>query len=206
MRVKYLPQDVNARLDEGICFFRGRPYLINTRDGNGTSASLRALDGRGKSIPVQLNSDELDISAPELGYINYDNKAYYAMRSPDRKYKQTLQYSSMVAQLCGSTRTIGGDNLAHALYSENGEKMLLNVYPTLQEALAFVSAKGGKNRSMAFHRDVALLQDSFGIVRVYFKGSEVGRIKPGTKTVTVPNGDLAWVVSKYLDEFDWKVE
>lgn len=206
MRVKYLPQDVNARLDEGICFFRGRPYVIHTRDGNGTNGTLRALDGRGKSIPVALNSEELDISAPELGYINYDGRAYYAMRSPDRRYKQTLQYSSVVAQVCGSTRTIGGDNLHAALYSTDGENMFLNVYPTLQEALDFVSAKGGKNRSMAFHRDVAVLQDSFGIIRVYFKGSEVGRIKPGTKTVTVPSGDTAWVVSKYLSEFEWKVE
>ena len=206
MRVKYLPQDVNARLDEGICFFKGLPYVINTRDGNGTTGRLSKLDGSGKSINVSLTSDDLDISAPELGYINYDGRAYYVMRSPDRRYKQTLQYSSMLAQVCGSTRTIGGDNLHAALHSSHGENMFLNVYPTLSEALAFVSTKGGKNRSMAFHRDVAVLQDSFGIVRVYFKGSEVGRIKPGTKTVSVPSGDTAWVVSKYLSEFDWEVQ
>jgi hypothetical protein len=206
MRVKYLPQDVNARLDEGICFYKGLPYVIRTRDGNGTNGQLHSLDGQKKPILVSLTSDDLDISAPELGYLNYDNKAYYVMRSPDRKYKQTLQHSSMMAQVCGQTRTIAGDSLHNALYSTSGERMLLNVYPTLAEALAFVSTKGGKNRSMAFHRDVAVLQDSFGIVRVYFKGEEVGRIKPNTKTVIVPSGSTAWVVSKYLAEFDWEVQ
>lgn len=206
MRVKYLPQDVNARLDEGICFYKGLPYVIHTRDGNGTVGVLRTLTGKGKPISVPLTSEDLDISAPELGYINYNNQAYYAMRSPDRKYKQTLQYSSMVATVCGSSKIIGGDSIHVALYSDAGEKMFLNQYPSLPEALTFVNTKEGKNKSMAFHRDVAVLKDSFGIIRVYFKGNEVGRIKPNTKTVIVPSGDLAFVVSRYLENFDWKVE
>ena len=206
MRVKYLPNDVNARLDGGICFYDGRPYVIYTHGLNGTTGNLRPLHGSRRDFLVHLNDEKLDISSPELGYINSGDNAFYIMRSPDRRYKQTLSSTSMVG-LKIDGRVLSGDSVADVIFSESGERMFLNIYPTLKEALTFLEeAKSKKTRSVAFHRDVALAKDSFGITRVYFKGKEVGRIKPKTKTVIVPEGTLAWVVSRYLEHFDWEVK
>lgn len=208
MRVKYLPNDVTARLDGGICFYNNHPYTMMTGGGGGNTCILRPLHGTRREQLVSLKDEGLDISSPILGYVNTKNEAIYVMRSPDRRYKQTLSPTSIIGMTI-SGRVLTGESLTEAIFSKNGEDMLLNKYPTLEEALKFIESGTTTKRSslsIAFNRDVALAKDSFGITRVYFKGKEVGRIKPKTKIVIVPEGNLAWVVSQYLEHFDWEVK
>ena len=101
MRVKYLTQDLGTRLDGGICFYQGVPYHLRVC-GDGIHVELFKLSSlKGKGLLVRTDSQDLDISAPSLGYVNFEGAAYYVMRSPDRKYKQLIQPASLVALQCG---------------------------------------------------------------------------------------------------------
>lgn len=204
MRVKYLPQDHGARLNGGICFYKGHPYVLYVV-GDNTHAELRKLSSPKKQGEiVELSSEDLDISSPLLGYVNYNNSTFYTMRSPERRYKQLVEPATLVAQECGVTKPTMIDT-GSMLLSTSGENMFLGEYPSLKEATSLITSK--KVKAIAIHRYIALCMDSFGIIRVYYKNKEAGRIKhPGMNVVSVPKGELAWIVSKYLDGYDWIVE
>lgn len=203
MRVKYLPQDHAARLNGGICFYKNHPYMMYIH-GDGINAELRALTNtRAAGLMVELNSVELDISSPLLGYVNSGKTTYYVMRSPDRRYKQLVEPQTLVASECGITKGPTMVDTSGILLTQQGIEMLLGQYPSLKEAMELVKSK--KVRAVAIDRYIALAMDSFGIVRVYYKNKEVGRIKVGN-VVSVPKGELAWVVSRYLEGYDWVVE
>lgn len=202
MRAKYLPQDTEARLHRGVCFFDGRPYYLELMSQ--TVAKLTQLYGTKTPFNIELNDQRLDISSPKLGYLNAKGGlAVYVYRKPERKYKQLITAGSVNSfiPLKGSG-LYSGEVLYETMMSKQGESMLLGEYPTLTKVLKKLGE--GKIQSLAISRDIALAMDDKGIVHVFYKMDDVGVIKD--KTVEIPSGDVAWVVSRNLEGFDWVVK
>lgn len=202
MHCDYLPQDYATRMDGGIAFYDGEPYLLHT---DGTSITLYTLE-EVKFKKISPSDPLLDLSSPRLGYVNWSGGAYYVYRKPERKYKQTLHYGSCACfdptyndQMAYAGKAVRVD---HFFLSSAFQEMLLDKYPTLTTALKNLSSK---SKAVAISRNVALAKDSFGIIRVFYKMEEVGYIKPNEGIVHVPNSELSWIVSKYLSDYNWVV-
>ena len=207
MRPKYFHQDHNARLNEGICLYEGIPCVIYV---TGNNAEVHALNGSFVTRIEVEGNEKLDISAPELGYINSTHNCIYVMRNAGRRYKQTLTTAALTGLVPLGRDRYHDDfddsrslSVRSALFSASGHDMLINRYPTLDKVLTELRTKGSKVASRAFHRDVAIARDSFDILHVFYKTDEVGILKD--RTVEIPHSEHAWIISKHLGEFDWKV-
>lgn len=208
MRCKYLPQDLYARLHGGIGFYGGEPVFVHIEGDNQNKIVLYGFDGEVVKKEVKENDPLLDISSPELGYVNDDHGCFYVYRRPDRRYKQTLTTASLGVRsgdgsIFGSRDT---DRLNDAFHGRYFRNMLMGKYPSVEKAFAKLSQSKKAASSIAIHRDVGLYRDSFGLIRVFFKGDEVGKINPGENIVRIPHDDKAWVISSYLNEFSWEID
>ena len=202
MRAKYLPQDTEARLHRGICFFEGRPYYLQLMSQ--TEAQFTPLYGAKAPFNIELPDARLEISSPKLGYLNSKGGlAVYTYRKPERKYKQLLTAASISSFIPFRGHGLYSPDVVYdTLMSKQGESMLLGEYPTLPEVLKKLD--GVKVKSLAISRDIALATNEEGITHVFYKMDDVGTIKD--KTVEIPSGDVAWVVSRNLEGFDWVVK
>jgi hypothetical protein len=206
MRVKYLPQDHEARLNGGIVFYDEKPYYLAL--ASTTEAQLQPIyrkESSGSFI-VKLNDPKIDISSPKLGFVNTKTEAVYVMRAPARRYKQLLQYTMATGEAVMTGNMYGGDRLHDIIHSSNGEKMLVGDYPSLETVRKILEESVSKVTSRAISRNIAIARDSYDILRVYYKLDLIGNIDRKTNTVKIPKGENAWVVSKYLEGYDWKVE
>jgi len=200
MRVKYLHQDFDQRLNGGVVFYDGKPVSVYSA-GNGL-LQLHSFPEGDPTVLVKPDDTKLDISAPRLGYVNIGGKAVYVYRKPLRQYKQSLTVSAL------ETWTPLSKRPTHAIGDFFGSKqfyeMLIGKYPNPAAALKFVSEK--TSRSMAMGRNAALAKDSYGLIHVFYKTDEVGTIEdPTDPVVDVPSREMATIVSTYLD-FGWRIK
>ena len=198
MRCKFLEQDYEQRLNGGLVFFKKKPVLVHATLGR---IDLYGFPDNERIATVLPNDENLDISAPRLGYVNISSRAVYVYRRPLRQYKQSLTVGSLTTF---TPMARGGANINDIFNTKQFAEMLVNKYPPLDAAIKFLSTKNG--RGMAISRNVALVRDSYGFVHVFFKMEEVGIIEDLSKRViTVPNSTMAKVVSKCLSGFDWEI-
>lgn len=213
MRCKYLPQDLQARLDDTVCRYKKTPYYVRTT-GAGT-VRLFKLTNLHKSInEIQPTDTEFDISSPMLGYINFgldegfaNNKVYYARRRPIRRYKQGLNVQS--------TNFVTLDGVVERrfptteiMYSKAMEECILGEYPTLDNVLTWFreNFKPGLRFEAAISREIALELGKNSIINVFYKEFEVGWMTLKENVVHVPSGEWAWVISKFLQPLNWRVD
>jgi hypothetical protein len=204
MRLDYLPNDFEARLNGGVAFYGTQPVIISTLGERITISNFPS----GEPIKEISKDDEnLDISSPQLGYVNMNRNCYFVYRRPARRYKQTLTHQSIDYFDPSADRRefTPGPDIRELFYSKNFASMLTDKYPPLDGVFAAFNSKTSKIKSRAISRDVALAIDSFGIIRVFYKMEEVGHINPGSTVVQVPSGTLAWVISEYLKDFSWEI-
>lgn len=208
MRVKYLPQDLNQRLHGGIAFYDGKPVMVSIGGDSGTSIFITSFPKEGELVEIDENDEKFDISSPALGWVNGKTRCLYVYRRPERKYKQTLSQSSV--SFFNPLKNANDQNTFEdfvdnnsMFFSEAFKNMLLNEYPSNEEV--FKALDAGKVKSRAINRDVAITVDSFGIARVYFKTEVVGVIRVDERVVDVPHSEHSWIISKYLSEFNWRV-
>lgn len=155
MSKEYLNRnDIAMRLEGTFVFYKKVPYYVtlpenNIEDNAGAWKYINlspVQNPRGKKIKVDHTDPLLDTSAPTLGFMNWDSKAYYAYRKPVRKQWQGL-----------NSRAMGFAPMAPEgqwWFSEAFEHMLLNKYPTVQEAIRQVEDLEVK--SAAFDRRLAV--------------------------------------------------
>lgn len=196
MRCDYLPQDIVTRVDNGIAFYKGKPVLIRV---TGNLFNLYEVPSEKIIAQVAYGDPEIDLAAPRLGWVNTKTNCQYIFRRPERRYKQTLQHTALRA-----FNPMEEERVETIFWSKGFVDMLQNTYPKASDALKYLDT--GKIDGRAISKDVAIITDSFGIKRVYLKTEEVGRINPGEKIVNIPKDTLSWVVSKYLEGFDWVVK
>lgn len=199
MRCKYQEQDYATRMDGGIAFYDGRPVWMHVA---GAVIAISNFPKGDNAKKISSADPLLDLASPKLGYVNYEGTAYYVYRRPERKYKQTLNYGSCSLHSPNGTKIV--HHIEHVFSSKGMLDTLNNKYPSLADTMARLKTQ--KAKAVAISRNICLAIDSFGIIRVHFKMEEVGYINPGEKIVRVPKGAVAWIVSKYLEGYDWVVE
>lgn len=208
MRAKYLPQDTSTRLHGGVCYYKNNPYRISVLGQ--TQLQLIPINQNKTDYPnllISVDDPDLDVSSPKLGYINSNKTAIYFVRTAARKYNQAVGPHNLTNYVLGASGLLGnGGGLADLFYSKAGEDMFLNNYPTYKEVLG-VFNKTSQVVSRAISRNIALVKTPSSI-DIYYKFDKVGSLveRNGATVAVIPSGEHAWIISKYLEEFDWVIE
>lgn len=206
MKAKYGPADYEARLNGGVVLWKGIPHKVQV-DGHQININ-DLITGRAVERNIEPLDDNLDISSPELGFINGEYNAYYLMRVPLRKYRQTLEQNAIfesILQTGGFYNEHGGRGSV-MLYTKYFRDSYTNNYPSFDEAVKLLTDE--KMESVALNRHVAITLDPLGIVKVWYRMGDqpVGWVEPGGHIIKVPESDKGWVISLYLEGFGWEVQ
>lgn len=165
----------NERLVGTIC-------MVNKQATNILAIKAKTVAHTPLRTGVQMNNkiEELDITPPTLGYINYNNIATYATRMPVRKYKQGLVLPYIHLLNGWAMREIPSINLAD---------MLEDSYPSYQDTIDVLHKK--KDLAViAFSHDFAMCNN----LQLYHRGIyHVGEAKK--------NGN--W---ELFDQYHWVAE
>lgn len=163
MQIKYLDQDLRQRLDSGVVFYRGIPYIYSLRDEAGV-ARLYSLKNSSEFITVHPKDPEIDIRSPKIGFVNYKGKAYYLARYPHRRYKQSFCLRSVTA-----FDIIAGQNYAPPMSLQSGpiHNMLMDEYPRIETALKDINNNVAK--SIAISKEIAIGRDDLDNIKVWYK-------------------------------------
>lgn len=150
------PEDAATRLDGSVLFYKGLPAFIRTDGFN-----MRAFKVANTEVLIardSVESEDLILTSPELGYANYFNDEYpycvYFCRAPYRRYKQGLTRENTLASNIGSSvwhRAEAGE-----MYCQAFEHMLLNKYPDW---------KGKKVQAVLESKDFRFGHPSFALSR-----------------------------------------
>lgn len=203
MRCKFPERDLSQRLDHTICRYKGHPYYLRyLGDGSFNLFPLETVRKVTKSSMVIKASDEfLDISTPPLGYFQAtQNNVFYVSRRPNRVYKQGLSLDSI------SGKDLKNKNVVIDPWCKSFEDMILGVYPSIEYTLnGFTGSE--RDKEIAISKDITLeWKHKLQLVLIHYKNEEVGFMQIGTNTVIVPNTNMGWVVSRYLSQFNWRVQ
>ncbi len=208
MRIKYLPQDNEARINNGICRYKGRPYLIGlvTQTELMLSPIYRKEGPGSESFKVDVGDTDLDISALQLGFVNSARGLYYLSRRPERRYKQTLAASGALCFPPGDNRNYVDHDITHAvLHSAAGERMLMDDYPTLERAIE--DLRNNKVSGIAFGREVAINYNSKATEwNVLVKNEKVGTLDLTNVIVKLIDSEYKWISERYLSRYPWRIE
>lgn len=203
MRCKIPDRDLQARLDSTICRYRGLPYYVRyAGPGLLNLYALQKVNNRHDAdFVINSNDPDFDISTIPMGYVQYTNTlVYYVSRRPQRMYKQGVSADAL------SFTDLRGGIVSGSAFSKQFENMVMGNYSSLNQVQkAFKDAE--VDMELAISRDCALkLNHKIRIVSVFFKNDEVGWMQEGTDTVIVPSSEKGWLVSRYLSQFNWRVQ
>lgn len=144
--------DLARRLNKGIVKYHGQPYMITEIEGFDRIeiTPLKDVPRRRENIKrVALSDPHLDIEPFKLGYVNYSNRALFVRRTPTRG-----------TNYCMNANNIGTREYQRIpgviLYSEEFHSMLMNRYPSLQEAVHRTSKKPGWDTDPNYAREMAI--------------------------------------------------
>lgn len=212
--------DLVARIGNTIVRYDGKPVLVIVESK--TSLYLKHPVSHDTLYSYIKPSDPLlDISCPELGYMNLAipgkeprNDVVYVERLPRRQFHQGLLNGQLsYSSLSGEPHRVPGYPYGLYLESDGFYGMLIDKYPSLDEAFDILEAEevktpGGKTisvKQLALSKDVALEKTKSGVYQVYFKCDQIGWCTNEKRVVNVRSHEEGWIVSKYLQQFKWKV-
>lgn len=167
MQIKYLDQDLRQRLDSGVVFYRGIPYIYSLRDEAGV-ARLYSLKNSSEFITVHPKDPEIDIRSPKIGFVNYKGRAYYLTRYPHRMYKQSFCLRSVRALDVAANIEI---TTPMNLQSGPIHNMLIDEYPRISTAMK--DLEGGA-KSVAISKDIAIGRDDLDNIKAWYKNQPFG--------------------------------
>lgn len=163
MEPTYLtPEDVSMRLHSSIIRYKKQFYYTHA---HGMKLKLFNLHTSNQDHTVDANSPDLDVSSPELGFINWDSGyLWFVYRIPYRKQKQGISHDNLGAISIQEHRTksVSSDTFMSKAFLD----MLEGNYPTYSEVLA-------SKKSRAFCRNYALHFDKEEI-KLLFNEAEIG--------------------------------
>jgi len=209
----YLNQDLRQRIGTGLIRYHDKPCVVLDVSQDDNAVLLCSIleyteTGGLKTETVSVEDDFLDVSAPQLGYINYKNRALYLSRGPNRKYRQLTCPENITIYCPILDRDVSRDlNKNGVLYSHGVNDLFSNNYPHFKDA--FESLNSHKVSSVAVNRDVAITVDSIRLMHVFVKDMKVGYIEPNqhkNTRVIVPEDEYGSLVSEFLSGVDWRTE
>lgn len=161
-------RDVQRRLDDTICFYKNKPVWCAYVGGNMFQLfSFTPKGGANDALEQHVDYTDPDFSytIPTIGYVNSDKRARYLKRVPLRNQRYGLPIDALrwsdQQNLADRNSIVGNDYVA---------KMLMNDYPSLEEAMRLVSK--GKRESCAFCKQYAVAYLDGGF-RLAYKGKYI---------------------------------
>lgn len=147
-------EDAIMRVDRTLLMYKGEPHYVRIYHENPLNqarlSSIKQLNPGGrtpKGITVDLTSDDVSCTFPRIGYMNYNDTAWYLQRSPVRTQRQGLSGASV-------TTPPGLYEINNLLFSHYGYDMLMGNFPSQEAALAKVRHEFWQ--SCAFSKDFAI--------------------------------------------------
>lgn len=196
-------KDLHDRLNGTIVFYDDEPFLVN--GVHKKTLYLGDMVSGDTLREVPSNDERLDISSPELGYMNLEHREFgnvvlYIVRVPYKRYKQGICPQNL------EVLNIHGDGISYHVgnyFNSHGFKSSLrNEFPSLVEAMS----KLEKGKEVAISKSIAIKRSTAGVILVYYRCKEVGWLAPNTDIVNVPNNEMGWLVDRYLSELAWRVK
>ncbi len=176
---KYLnASDVRMKLQRSVVFYKKVPHYVDLPpdpESPWDHIRLTPLAGKNKSSFVLPHDDEnIDTSAPLLGYINYKGRAYYLSRIPGRVSSQGLKNDVIIS----NPRNISSSYFVSPEFSD----ALLGKYPKLDTAEGMLYSLAWS--SVAISRTFAIgVKDDLRI-GLYQQGNLIGdQVKSGEYTL-----------------------
>jgi len=178
-----LYDDVRRRTNNTIMFYSGEPvYVRHYQEAMVSIVPVEsAYHGTVNATIVPYTDPKLVDTIPTLGYVNIaDRRAQFVTRNTPRSQRSGLPVEQLIA---------GGSYMDQFSYLSSAFKdMLLNRYPTIQEAwegtrtnvcCAFSKSYAIDNRMNIFHRGVVIgrLKPS----ERYYAGYEIGYVSSITR-------------------------
>lgn len=193
-------RDLIDRLHQTICRFQGKAVLVTVE----TKSSLALFDPVDRSkllTKIKPNDPDFDISSPELGYMNHDEKVLYVERLPQRRFRQGLTYE------CCSTYDVTGEGGARPMLSQYMQSsglvdMIEGRYPKFREAQILLQK--GAAKEIAVSRDIAFKMLDCGLILVYCKCHDVGYILPESFDIDYKTTETSWVVDRMLERIGYR--
>ena len=158
--------DVRQRLGGTICRYKGKPvYIADTRGGHQVYVQPLLPFSDNYEL-IDYRTPDFDYKSPPLGYMNFQDRAYYLSRLPWRDIQKQ--------GLCQQAIEFKPDALGRGGWfpSEALAKCILGEHPNLQDALELIQTQG--HESVAIHRHIAIGTVSGQSLGVFYRGRVVG--------------------------------
>ena len=173
----YSKEDVLHTLHETVCLYKGLPVIVFvSNDLKDDQIMIQYTNG--KSEVINYTESEFNYSAPEIGYVNYRNSAYYLSRSPIRGRKQGLDVSNLITD-----PDLPPGEKRNLLKSKSLSSCITNKYPNFSVIL--IDIREGLIKSLAFSRLFALGRVDYRLIGVFFRGRLVGNVIKNTNKVKI---------------------
>lgn len=142
---------------------------------------LETTDGKESGIlRKMMNSPAFNKFRPfPLGYYNARGNAIYSERHPTRKSEQGLTYKMLVETIPSIENGPMRNPNSPIITMQPFRDCILGRYPSAQECLKNLQNPGIQNRSVAFHRNFALLRGPIDTFYLSYKEDIVGILKEG---------------------------
>lgn len=159
--------DIEQLYNKSIILYKGRPTKVMNvgRDGGITILSL--ANGR-KSVVPFVKAD-FKPTLGRIGFINHGGHAFYAMRTPMRRYSVGLTSANTVISMLEGHRNVAyrAYDAVAAMNHACWNAALTSNYPTFKDAIAIAKETQG---SCAFDKQFAIDHER----NVFYKTNRVG--------------------------------
>ncbi len=201
MTLRYdIPSDVNMRLHNTICRFKGKPVLVQHREET-LMVNLHCTDTKKILFRDVHSSDaDLDISSPPLGLTNHGQVSIFISRYPHRRQKQGLDISALhFSPLSGlSATTPNMQNIASTISGD---------YPSFDSVLKNMHSDSYRSCAWDRHFAFGYLNNNKKNYVVYHRTHPIGvyNVKTEQAILTSVNDNLP-VVAKLSEYMHVKVQ
>lgn len=158
-------EDVNMRLNHSVVKYEDKFFYVSC---DGMNIILTHLVTNTPIHRISANSAKLDVSSPELGYVNLRVPAFIS-RMPVRRQKQGCAVENLSFRQHG--RSVVDVVNAATFRSQEFLDMLEGKYPKFAQCLT------SPNKSYAFHRDF-LVEKFKERTDIYFKEKRIATKTP----------------------------
>lgn len=205
MKCKIPDRDLAQRLDHTFCRYRGVPYYVRYYDAD--MLQLNDINSKKQVSIIKSDDPEFDVSSIPLGYMQMDvTRVLYLYRQPSRLFKQGLSLDNIGIYQPYQESRLRASASGVSFFSKAFIRCLEGVYEPLDIAIEFIKTYTADCQK-AIDRDVALISKEGNprAIFVHYKNKEVGWIPKNQKVVIVPSNEDAWIISKYLSNYNWEV-
>lgn len=155
-----------SRLLGSIIGYKGQPHYVKDSYGSTFNLSHTLTEE-----DVETSFDQLDLSNPELGYVNFSSDSFYAMRKPLRKYLQGLTpYNTVFYTEGGKAQPAKFSSVSFLAMWEN---RYLPMDKICERTYNLEMRVGGISRHLALSRGASISDFT-----LYYRNREVGIYNP----------------------------